>query len=158
MPPPWAPPQTNLRGDNGSSDFLPPNLSHFADPVNNFSSSKKREDNAIKAVQAALSKVPSSGRLRFELVESPFLTRCIASIKSDRSFGNIRKTCNTFMSHFRGNDITMQRIYWQRMTPSIPESRWWVDRRWTMCTLGESRTFFWALLSKSGDPNLQIVL
>ena len=38
MPPPWAPP-TNLRGENGSSDFLPPNLSHFADPVNNFSSS-----------------------------------------------------------------------------------------------------------------------
>lgn len=38
MPPPWAPP-TNLRGGNGSSDFLPPNLSHFADPVNNFSSS-----------------------------------------------------------------------------------------------------------------------
>ena len=38
MPPPWAPP-TNLRGGDGSSDFLPPNLSHFADPVNNFSSS-----------------------------------------------------------------------------------------------------------------------
>jgi len=38
MPPPWAAKrETDIRDSGAGSDFLPPNLSSFADPVNNFS-------------------------------------------------------------------------------------------------------------------------